>query len=171
MINRKGFTLVEILIVVLILIILVTMAVPMFDRALEKSHLAEVETNLKRLGEAKQRLMDERNVANFTNGAFTINQLDIGFVNSQEFTYSLYPSTFPNAVCAVRSRGDAKDTTFLFLGEEAEETCASTSGNICSKYKSNGQRFFCQDSSNSSNSCELYYGLTSYNIGTCGADE
>ena len=42
--GKKGFTLMEILVSVMILAILITMSVPMYERTVEKSRLAEVST-------------------------------------------------------------------------------------------------------------------------------
>ena len=41
---KTGFTLVEILVAVMIMALLVTMAVPMYDRTVEKSRMAEART-------------------------------------------------------------------------------------------------------------------------------
>ena len=169
-IKKNGFTLVEVLVVVMIVAILVTMAVPMYERAVEKSRIAEVETILKRLSESKLRVMDNRDMATFTNdGSLTLNQLDIATPNSTEFIYSLYPASYPNAVCAVRSHGSNQGTKFLFLGETAPDYChcgSATSDTVCGAYCDSGRRFFCEDASNTNPSCEDY-GMSSVAIGTC----
>ena len=67
---KKAFTLVEVLVAVLIMAVLATMAVPMYERMVEKSRIGEVTANLKRLGEAKWREMDNRNMINFSKNSF-----------------------------------------------------------------------------------------------------
>ena len=169
-IKKNGFTMVEVLVVVMIIAILVTIAVPMYERAVEKSRIAEVETALKRLSESKLRVMDNRDMATFANdGSLTLSQLDVELPGSSEFAYSLYPASYPNAVCAVRSRGSNQGTKFLFLGETAPDYCScasATSGTVCGAYCDSGRRFFCEDASVSNPSCEDY-GMSSVGIGTC----
>ncbi len=156
----RGFTLVEVLVVVLIMAILVTMAVPMYERTVEKSRLAEVSALLKRLHESKLRTMDARNIDTFTSGAFTKSQLDMTVPAEKDFSYGLRPGSYPNAVCAVRKTGDAKDTKFLYLGESAPEYCNGNNSALCAEYRSSGRKLFC------SGNCDVY-GLNSYTIGTC----
>lgn len=157
---KKGFTLVEILVAVLIMTILITMSVPIYERTVEKSRLAEVSTMLKRLSEAKLRTMDSMNMSRYTSGAFGMNLLDIKVPDSDDFSYGLYPGSYPNAVCAKRLRGDAAGTIFLYLGETAPDYCASSSSSLCAEYRSSGRKLFC------SGTCDVY-GLDSYSLGTC----
>ncbi len=164
--GRGGFTLMEILVSVIILTILITIAVPMYDRAIEKSRMAEVSAMLKRISEAKLRTMDSMDMLNFNN-SFNLSMLDVDVPVSKDFTYGLYPSSFPNAVCATRARGNNKGTIFLYLGETAPDYC-NTSGSrstICNEYLSSGRKLFCQNAANTT-SCSSY-GLTSYRVGKC----
>ncbi len=168
--DRRGFTLMEILVSVMILAILITMSVPMYERAVEKSRLAEVSALLKRVGESKLRTMDSMDLINYTSGSFGLNQLDIAVPSSEDFSFSLYPSSYPNAVCAKRSRGDNSGTVFLYLGETAPDYCATSSSSVyntsvCAEFRSSGRKLFCQNKSGT-NSCEAY-GLSSYNVGSC----
>lgn len=157
---NKGFTLVEILVAVLIMTILITMSVPMYERTVEKSRLAEVSTLLKRLSEAKLRTMDSMNIDIYSYGDFGLNLLDIKMPQSDDFSYGLFPASYPNAVCAKRLRGDTSGTVFLYLGETAPEYCASSNSSLCQEYRSSGRKLFC------SGNCEVY-GLTSYSVGSC----
>lgn len=166
---KKGFTLVEVLVAVMIVTILITMAVPMYERVVEKSRVAEVSMALKRLSEAKLRTMDNKNISVYgASNAFGMNQLDMDVPNSNDFDYSLYPASYPNAVCAKRKRGDNTGTVFLYLGETASEycTCPNTGNSVCGAYCSEGRRLFCQNKSGTT-SCDAY-GLTSYSVGSCG---
>lgn len=162
---RRGFTLMEVLVAVMILAILIAMSVPMYERAVEKSRVAEVSALLKRISESKLRTMDSMGLTTFTASSFGLSQLDVTVPSSEDFTYSLYPSSYPNAVCAKRSRGDNAGTLFLYLGETAPEYCASANSDICNEYRASGRKLFCQNKSGTT-SCESY-GLNSYSVGTC----
>lgn len=160
---KKGFTLIEILIAVLIMGVLVTMAVPMYEKAVEKSRIAEVRTTLKRLYEAKRRALDNRDQnETYTTNMFGFEHLDFSLActhgvttggtnnyqikcRTKDFTYSLLPDGSGNAnmVCAARRIGDYANTNFLYRGEEVTGTnekfsCNQTGvthvGNACDVY-------------------------------------
>lgn len=169
--TRRGFTLVEVLVAVMIVTILVTMAVPMYERTVEKSRVAEVSMTLKRLSEAKLRVMDNKNISTF-NGAFGLDQLDMERPKSKDFTFYLYPRNYPNAVCAVRARGENAGTKFLFLGETAPDYCDCNSSyserTVCGDYCGQGRKLFCQDVPNIRTSTCDAYSMDSYDVGSCG---
>ena len=166
---KKGFTMPEILVAVMILTILVTMAVPMYERAVEKSRIAEVSITLKRMLESKLRVMDDRNMVNY-DGSFSKSQLDSSFNDTSDFAYRMNPSGFPNAVCAVRRKGDNARTAFLYLGETGAEYCGtaddptSNSTAVCNAYRKVGEKFFCMNGA--ADSCDTY-GMNSTSFGSC----
>lgn len=129
--NTKGFTLVEILVAVMILVLMVTAAVPIYERAIEKSRIAEVRSTLKQLADAKLRVMDNIGKTNYLSTDFGIGALDVQipcesggcktgkstlyYLNTKSFQYTLSPSsTYNNSVCAVRLNGDYKGVNFLY---------------------------------------------------------
>ena len=57
--NKKGFTLLELLVVVLIIGILASIALPQYTRAVEKAKLSEALTTLKSIENSLYRLMYE----------------------------------------------------------------------------------------------------------------
>ena len=57
--NKRGFTLLELLVVVLIIGILASIALPQYTRAVEKAKLSEALTTLKSVEDAVYRLMLE----------------------------------------------------------------------------------------------------------------
>jgi len=167
---KKGFTMPEILVAVLIVTILVTMAVPMYERAVEKSRIAEVSATLKRMSESKLRVMDDRNMADYSSGDLSLSQLDSSIKNTSDFSYRLYPESFPNAVCAVRLQGDNRGTSFLYLGETAAQYCDDSSAtqyssSVCEAYRSLGRKLFCKNATGV-DSCDAY-SMDHVNIGTC----
>ncbi len=166
---NKGFTLVEILIAVLIMGVLVTMAVPMYEKAIEKSRIAEARTTLKRLYESKRRALDNRDRdENYTANMFGFEHLDFslacthgsttGGTNSytitcstKDWTYSLTPTNRPNAVCAARRTGDYRGVNFLYLGDEVS---GSENKFRCNQYRVSG-------------GCEVYGMGTEGNVAWC----
>lgn len=160
---KKGFTMPEILAAVMIVAILATMAVPMYERAVEKSRLAEVTTTLKRISESKIRMMDDANISQFKL-THCILPLDISVTSNDNFAYSTYPSaSFPNAVCAKRLKGDNNGTTFLYLGETAHEDCEGKNSAVCVAYRTSGTKLFCQNGS-TGQGCDAY-SMDSTNFG------
>jgi len=151
------------LVAVMIIAILVTLATPMYQRAVEKSRVAEVSMGLKRLGDAKVRIMSQLNMSTYNFEDLTLSQLDVEAPPSTEFSYSIFPINFPNAVCAVRSKGKNSGTTFLYLGEMASESCDCNAikSDVCADYCKHGTQLFCKGD------CDDY-GMTSIgDVGDC----
>lgn len=73
----QGFTLIELLVVVLIIGILASVALPQYQKAVNKARLAEVRTTLKAINDACQ-------VAELENGTFprSFDELSVSFIDS-----------------------------------------------------------------------------------------
>nr|QGT50734.1 hypothetical protein Elusimicrob1349_2040 [uncultured Elusimicrobia bacterium] len=136
--NNKGFTLVEILVAVLIVVILVTMAAPMYDKAIEKSRLAEARVTAKKMFDSKVRLMDSMDIDTFNitapqfgfeNLDFAVNCKSSSSTNNhvvrcatKDFMFSINPTGAANGICARRiGSGDTASVNFLYMGELAED--------------------------------------------------
>lgn len=152
---KKGFTLVEILVAVMIVTLLVTAAVPIYERTVEKSRIAEARMMLKKIYESKMRIMDAMDLNTFNNN-FGFQNLDMNMAcegntsctgataNTKDFTYYLKPTNGnANGVCAARRKGDNKGVNLLFLGEEVTTQkllCNNGgSGGSCDAYGMNSQ--------------------------------
>lgn len=172
--QKRGFTLVEILVAVMIVVLLVTMAVPMYDKTVEKSRMAEARTVMKKILESKLRILDSIGTEVYAARLFGFQNLDVSIpcidastgqrlsrctgntIYTKDFKYTLIPSgsvpgsraTIINAVCAVRRKGDNAGVNFLYLGELETDP--------------DREKFLCNNGS-SSGSCEVY-GLDS--VGT-----
>jgi len=172
--NRKGFTLAEILVAVLITSILVTMAVPMYDKAIEKSRIVEARAMLKRIHESKMRLleqyMDSSSYEGYKTSLFGFENLDMDIkcdsstsenshvitCSTKDFRYSLNPSGgsgTADAVCAVRLKGDNAGVNFLYYGELRA---------------SSWTRLFCNNNG-VSNGCDAYGLDSDGNTAWCGS--
>ncbi len=136
MTHKKGFTLVEILTAVVIVAILTVMAVPLYEKTIERSRLAEAQTVLNRLQAAKIQAMDDMGCLTYAanNKCPQLKHLRVQFKNecsgsssayafcSKAFKYSIKPSgPYSNGVCAQRRGGDYKDTIFYYLYDEFDQ--------------------------------------------------
>ncbi|MBO5910755.1 MAG: prepilin-type N-terminal cleavage/methylation domain-containing protein [Elusimicrobiaceae bacterium] len=157
--NKNGFTLVEILTAVIIVAILTVMAMPLYEKTIERSRLAEARTIMNRLQEAKLAAMDNMDCGStysatsskcpkmkHLNVAFVQNPGDYTF-STKDFTYSLKSTTSPNGICAKRLGGDYSGTTFLYYqeGETEEVKCKNPSGcnDCCNNYGYDNSSFTC----------------------------
>jgi len=108
---KKGFTLLEVLIVVIIIGILVAIALPQYTTTLEKSKSAEAVTNVGSLKAAVDRYWYQNNETDPTNT--DINKLDVDNPNNvvgKLYTYSISANTSSAAtrtytILATRSSG------------------------------------------------------------------
>ncbi|WP_458402260.1 type IV pilin protein [Candidatus Avelusimicrobium sp.] len=107
--NSKGFTLAELMAVVMILGILVSMAVPQYSKAVERTRGAEAATLLRSIYDSCERFAIERGrtdnncVAAVTDGKSVFTKLDVAVkgtyqganvLNTENFSYTIdYPSS------------------------------------------------------------------------------
>ena len=152
--SRRGFTLAELLTAVIIVTVLVVIAAPLYEKTIERSHLAEMRTVLTGLQEAKLFAMDKMEIEQYNASdpasRVTMSHLNVAYAagsgassfSTRYFTYSLNPGgsdANSNGVCAKRSGGDASGTIFYY-------------------YRDNGSAdhdFVCKGAA-----CENVYGLT-----------
>lgn len=147
----RGFTLIEILTAVLIITILVAMAMPLYEKTVERSRVAEARTVLAKLASAKQYTMDNMGCATFdpaNPSCPQIKHLNIGYVsesteyssgtgfNTEHFYYSIAPIGALESVCAKRLRGDYQNTIFLYTlePEDGKTPTFQCIGDKCSEY-------------------------------------
>ena len=127
--TKRGFTLVEILTAVVIVTILVAASVPLYEKTIERSRMAEARTILAKLEDAKIRAMDNMGCTNFdsaNSSCPTVRHLGVSFSNeisedgysfdTKDFHYSinLGDNAARNGVCARRRGGDTAGTTFVY---------------------------------------------------------
>ena len=166
--NKLGFTLLELLVVVLIIGILAGIALPQYKRAKEKAEAAELLTNVKVFYEAQQRYF-------LANGTFSesFDNLDIDFSGFEKGGCDGF-SAFKPKDChsnnknvifvsknslgtsfpVLRKQGKYKYSGFMFSGGDVSFLPNNTL--ICYEYKQNG---FCSDLLK----CDLIYELNETN--------
>ncbi len=150
MYQNTGFTLIELLVVVLIIGILSAVALPQYERAVEKSRAAEALQLLRAIGQANERYYLE-------NGVYTLNYEDLDIdVPGETVTYAglkrkatklfNYAPTgtrggSPNLskYKAVANRLPAGESYFLYMSPgESSIYCQDYHGEKC-KWLSNGK--------------------------------
>jgi len=114
--KTKGFTLVEIMIVVLIIGILMAIAVPNFIKARSNSRLQTVVANLKQIDSAKEQYAMENGQK--TGDAVTSANLTPTYMKSWPDNTPVTGTYVPNAV----------GTTPTFIGKDADAWKADPSG-------------------------------------------
>ncbi len=141
--QKRGFTLVEILTAVVIVTILVAIAVPLYEKTIERSRLAEARTVLNRLQDAKLHTMDNMGCTSYTppssaddlsplcpllkhlNIVFVDNNRDNYAFKTKDFKYSIYPgnNAYRNGVCAQRlgTNASTQGVQFLYFGLTGED--------------------------------------------------
>ena len=154
--HKAGFTLIEILTAIVIVTILVVMAMPLYEKTVERSRLAEARAVLIKLQDAKWQAMDSMQCYTYDptatkcprikhlNMAFSATANNFDF-QTKDFAYSLRVSSpYQNAVCAKRSGGDYAGTQFLYRGAQddvaAEFLC---NGAHCADYGFESSSFSC----------------------------
>lgn len=143
--SRRGFTLAELLTAVIIVTVLVVIAAPLYEKTIERSHLAEVRQILTGLQEAKLFAMDKMEIDQYDASDNTkkvrLEHLNVAYAagstgdsfNTRYFAYSLKPGgsdANSNGVCARRLGGDAIGTIFYYYREsgsaDADFACKGT---------------------------------------------
>lgn len=135
---RAGFTLLELLVVVLILGILVAIAVPNYRRSLERTRVAESRTLLRAIYDSRERSAMERNYDSYSAipvaSRFGFNKLDItvkgtfsGTNNTQLTTANFRYDMSSTPLTATAIRGDYTGARVSYNGQQF--TCTNgTSG-------------------------------------------
>lgn len=150
--NKHGFTLVEILTAVIIVAILAVMAMPLYEKTIERSRMAEARTLMSRLQAAKLAAMDDMNCTSYVYSASSadcprLEHLRVAFSNAngsaatgrtfstKAFTYSLGDAedTYPNGICAKRVGGDYDGTVFAYY-QEGDNAVFKCKGSACDDY-------------------------------------
>ena len=152
----QGFTLIEILTAVIIVAILVAMAMPLYEKTVERSRLAEARTILAKLQDAKITTMDNMGCTTYSTSNSNcpmIKHLNIAFADTannrtfqtDDFVYTLVSATYPNGVCAKRRTGEYKDTMFVYQGSVVSggEPIFWCNGEHCQDYGFDSKSFSC----------------------------
>lgn len=128
MMKKNGFTLMELLVAVVIMTMLITMAVPLYEKTVEKSRAAEARSLLKKMSDSKQRLLVSMELDDWSTipPAFTANSLDVSTpgtpygtganarLHTKYFAYKFFPAGRVSDMCARRLSGDTAGVAFWY---------------------------------------------------------
>lgn len=128
MMKKNGFTLMELLVAVVIMTMLITMAVPLYEKTVEKSRAAEARALLKKMSDSKQRLLVSMEMDDWSTipTAFTANSLDVSTpgtpygtgaearLHTKYFAYKFFPAGRVSDMCARRLSGDTAGVAFWY---------------------------------------------------------
>lgn len=128
MMKKNGFTLMELLVAVVIMTLLITMAVPLYEKTVEKSRAAEARALLKKMSDSKQRLLVSMEMDDWSTipTAFTANSLDVSTpgtpygtgaearLHTKYFAYRFFPAGRISDMCARRLSGDTAGVAFWY---------------------------------------------------------
>lgn len=128
MMKKNGFTLMELLVAVVIMTMLITMAVPLYEKTVEKSRAAEARALLKKMSDSKQRLLVSMEMDDWSTipTAFTANSLDVSTpgtpygtgaearLHTKYFAYRFFPAGRVSDMCARRLSGDTAGVAFWY---------------------------------------------------------
>lgn len=189
--KQKGFTLTEVMTVIIVVAVLAAMAVPMYEKAIERSHISEARTVLKQMLESKLRTLEMMNKTFYVEGnnpLFGIRQLDMNIrclsgggnsttCQTKDFRYTLLPAvvaTLPSDVHILSENG------MECKGEECADyyslaVCAARCGgdyhNTSFLYlgglTSYPEKMFCFGSQEA---CNLYGMNSNGPVGACNCD-
>lgn len=161
--NKHGFTLVEILTAVIIVTILVVMAVPLYEKTIERSRLAEARTVMHNLQTAKLDAMASMYCGDTFDKStcpvklkhlrVAINKnaasVDGYTFSTDAFQYSISPTTsgYQNGICAKRLGGENDGVIFLQVENDGTRggtfLCNASDNAICDYYGMNNSAFSC----------------------------
>ncbi len=152
--NIQAFTLIELLVVVLIIGILAAVAVPQYQKAVEKSRAAEAWANLSTIEEAIQ----VAKLAGKDMHHLTINDLDVSFVDADGNvpTGSAFSTKYYNYAIKANENGGSSarriDKAALLSIVDGEKKCL---GSYCPQlgFSSNGSNCRMGDGSLSHQTC------------------
>ena len=118
----------ELLVAVVIMTMLITMAVPLYEKTVEKSRAAEARALLKKMSDSKQRLLVSMELDDWSTipTAFTANSLDVSTpgtpygtgaearLHTKYFAYRFFPAGRVSDMCARRLSGDTAGVAFWY---------------------------------------------------------
>lgn len=140
--NIKGFTLIELMIVVAIIGILAAIAIPMYQNYVARSQITAAVAELNGAKPQYELIMNGASVSG--GAAFTVPNMFFAGTQSNICTYTVNPPDASNVsdqalVCQLQNVASVLIGEFVYLNRDANGTWqCSTSAGIANKYKPTG---------------------------------
>ena len=116
--SKKGFTIIELLIVVVIIGVLAAIAIPKFANTKDKTYVAAMKSDLRNLATYEKQYAADNNGAYFSGTATSVSPLQ-GFVPSQNVT-----------IVAIALSGSPQSWTATATHSQSAKTCSNSTGII-----------------------------------------
>ncbi len=154
--NKKGFTLMEVLTVVLIIGILSSVALPQYRKVVEKSKFTKAQVMAKAMYDSCQRLVAEWGVDNYSSLPSNVRSLGLGRLDIGS------PSLLPTGFTCNASNGQCRGSVITGAGFEytLNNDCSvnivKKEGTYLANFTYSGTEFTCTETTAAGESCAIY---------------
>ena len=157
---KHGFTLVELLAVVLIVAILSAVALPQYRKVVEKAHVSEAQAMLRTIYDSSERLAGEFGYRSYEDLVARKGQTGYSFARMDMFD----SSSLPAGCSLVSSETELQCKNFTYKASvyaggvpyAAAKTRLSPYQNTLILFDRDTQQLYCQEASGSSDACDVF---------------
>ena len=112
--KRKGFTLLELIIVIIVIGILAAIAMPQFTKIVERGHIGRAKADINAIMKAEGIYYALYSTYNSSEAALGSEVPEVATLDQTEFTYVITATTGDFQILATRQRGQYADNTITY---------------------------------------------------------